>query len=125
MRKEQRFEEEPKEMYFPKEYKPLKTHDMRPYSKSVELWIEELKEGKNKNSLEGLAYSKATLGEQFEKLKKESVKFETFPDMNDEFYFLLGTQPMTFICKSLDGKVYKVKSNFEPIKSEDWPYESK
>jgi hypothetical protein len=103
-------------------FKPTKIHPIRPYSKRVTLEIQEIKPNKPVNSLDGISASVNTLGVQFERLRAELSNFEIAPKIDDMFYFLLGTQKLTFYCKNQEGKVYKVKTFFESIPSNQWEY---
>ena len=122
MRQQQRFEEKPKERTFPTSYTPTKTHPIRPCCKRVTIWIKEIKDDLSPNSLDGLSCSSQTLGEQYKRLLKESKEFKTFPAIDKMFYFLLGTQSLTFLCQKKDGRVFKVETDVQSIPSEQWIY---
>lgn len=105
-------------------FKPTKIHPIRPNSKRITLWIEEIKPNKPHNSLEGLTCSVNTLGVQFERLKKGFSTFLVAPVVDDLFYFLLGTQKLTFYCENQEGKIYKVETFFESIPFNEWIYDT-
>jgi len=105
-------------------FSATKIHPIRPYCKRVTIWIEEIKPNKPVNSLEGHSCSTNTLGVQFEALKKELSSFEVAPVIDDMFYFLLGTEKLTFYCKNQEGKTYKVETNCESIPSNEWQYDT-
>ena len=118
MRKEQRFEQEQIKLFIPSTYKKTKTHPIDPNRKQVTIWVKDLKEPIN--ALSGLSCSVGTLGEQFNKLKADSSKMANLPVIDDDFYFLLGTQNLSFYCESLEGKKYKVSTNCKPIPVREW-----
>ena len=103
---------------FPKSFKNTKPYPIRPYCKKVTIWTEPV--DKPVNSLVGIICSTATLGVQFERLKEELSTFKVAPVVDDMFYFLLGTQKLTFYCENSEGKKYKVTTEFESIKSNEW-----
>jgi hypothetical protein len=118
MRKEQRFEEEVIKPFIPSTYTKNKTHPIAPNRKRVTIWVKDLKAPKN--SLAGLSCSVGTLGEQYDKFKADSPKMANLPVIDEDFYFLLGTQDLSFYCESKEGKKYKVETNCKPIPCEEW-----
>ena len=65
----------------------------------------------------GVSCSTKTLGTQYDRLKSELSSFKKAPAIDEMFYFLLGTQELSFYCENSEGKIFKVSTNFESIKS--------